>query len=128
MDLLEQCELILKPSIEKYFAIDKSGHDLEHLKRVKNNALFLQSKEGGDKLVIALSALLHDEETPLFYDTYSEQKNANETTIQHIYNKLLRLPENMNTKTAKIVATNRNKILKDFVNQFIDEWKGNFEV
>jgi len=223
MELLEQCIQILKPNIEKYFAIDKSGHDLEHLYRVKNNALYLQSKEGGDRLIIAISALLHDvhrimsiqldryvspeesitkvqeflnllplneeqkqhicyaiahheeynfgqdkvsvtdieslilqdadnldavgaiglvrtlqygvshsikiyeKETPLFYDNYSEQKNAKETTIQHIHNKLLRLPENMNTKTAKKEAKKRNKLMEKFLIQFIKEWNCNFE-
>lgn len=42
------------------FHSESSGHDIWHLKRVLNLALHLQEKEGGDRLVIAVSALLHD--------------------------------------------------------------------
>lgn len=42
------------------FRLESSGHDLHHLKRVLNLALTLQEKEGGDRLVIAVSAFLHD--------------------------------------------------------------------
>ncbi|HNR85542.1 MAG: HD domain-containing protein [Crocinitomicaceae bacterium] len=37
-----------------------TGHDWFHIDRVRNNALYLQSKEGGDVLIIELAALLHD--------------------------------------------------------------------
>jgi len=37
-----------------------SAHDLSHLERVRGNALAIAAKEGGDLLVIELSALLHD--------------------------------------------------------------------
>ncbi len=42
------------------FASDSTGHDLYHLRRVLNLALHLQRHEGGDRLVIAAAALLHD--------------------------------------------------------------------
>lgn len=37
-----------------------TGHDWYHIDRVRNNACYLQSREGGDKLTIELAALLHD--------------------------------------------------------------------
>lgn len=37
-----------------------TGHDWYHIDRVRKNALYLQSQEGGDKEVIELAALLHD--------------------------------------------------------------------
>lgn len=37
-----------------------AGHDIYHLKRVYNNAVMVQSKEGGDKEVILIAALMHD--------------------------------------------------------------------
>ncbi len=37
-----------------------TGHDWYHIDRVRKNALYIQSKEGGDKEVIELAALLHD--------------------------------------------------------------------
>lgn len=50
----------LKEKVKTLFHEDSSGHDIYHLKRVLNNALAIQEKEGGDKLIIAISALLHD--------------------------------------------------------------------
>lgn len=46
--------------IKEMFNSESSGHDIYHLHRVLNLALHLQQKEGGDKLVIGVSALLHD--------------------------------------------------------------------
>lgn len=50
----------LEKEIKEPFHRESSGHDIYHLKRVLNNALALQEKEGGDKIVIAVSAFLHD--------------------------------------------------------------------
>lgn len=38
----------------------ETGHDWYHIDRVRKNALYIQSKEGGDKLIVELAALLHD--------------------------------------------------------------------
>lgn len=46
--------------IKEMFKGEGSGHDIHHLKRVLNNALTIQAKEGGDLYVIAVSALVHD--------------------------------------------------------------------
>lgn len=46
--------------VQKQFSEDSSGHDWYHIERVYNMALYLQSKEGGDRDLIALGALLHD--------------------------------------------------------------------
>ena len=50
----------LQEEIEILFRQESSGHDIYHLKRTLNIALTLQKKEGGDKLIIAVSAFLHD--------------------------------------------------------------------
>lgn len=50
----------LDKKIKEMFRSESSGHDIFHLHRVLNLALHLQEKEGGDKLVIGVSALLHD--------------------------------------------------------------------
>lgn len=50
----------LEAKVEKLFEKDTTGHDIYHLKRVMNTALTIQEKEGGDRLIIAVSALLHD--------------------------------------------------------------------
>lgn len=50
----------LKPLVLKLFSKDSSGHDISHLERTMNIALLLQEYEGGDRIVIGLSAFLHD--------------------------------------------------------------------
>lgn len=50
----------LENEIHELFHKESSGHDIFHLKRVLNLALHIQKKEGGDRLVIAIAAFLHD--------------------------------------------------------------------
>jgi uncharacterized protein len=50
----------LEEAVSGMFHSESSGHDIAHLKRVYNLALTIQSKEGGDKLVIGTAAFLHD--------------------------------------------------------------------
>lgn len=47
-------------SVKKQFAGHGADHDWYHIERVYQMAMYLQSKEGGDPLVIASAALLHD--------------------------------------------------------------------
>lgn len=56
MDVLDKIE----EEIKKDFSSESSGHDFYHIKRVLHLALLIQKREGGDKTVIAVSAMLHD--------------------------------------------------------------------
>lgn len=210
--LIEQ----LKIKVKKYFDSDTTGHNIDHLERTLNYALYLQSKEGGDVIVIGISAFIHDihrilasekkrfvspkeslpvvetflkdlditekqkqhilyaiehhEEyafgkeklivtdieslilqdadnldatgaigivrsfkygtkhgrkdydpnVPLYQDEYTEGKTE-ASTIHHIYNKLLRLGDYMNTKTAKELAKKKTNLMQEFVDMYIEE-------
>lgn len=50
----------LSPLVKDLFSQDSSWHDIYHLDRVLNNALSIQEKEGGDRVVIGIAAFLHD--------------------------------------------------------------------
>lgn len=50
----------LENEIKDIFSNESTGHDIYHLKRVLNNALAIQKKEGGDRLVIGVATFLHD--------------------------------------------------------------------
>jgi len=209
----------LEKEIKKLFQNENSGHDIYHLKRTLNNALTIQKKEGGDKLIIAVSSFLHDihrviqGETGKFcspkdslpkikeilnkvnlteeqkqrilhciefheeYDFSEKGKTVNDietlilqdadnldaigaigiartfyfggannvtlwipekpfdrqtfdesegdtSTIHHFYSKLLKLKENMNTKTGKKMANERHKFMEFYLDKFFREWKG----
>ena len=44
--------------------------------------------------------------------------------IHHFYSKLLRLKDNMNTKTGKKMAYQRHEFMELYLNQFFSEWNG----
>lgn len=50
----------LRDKVKQYFSKDASGHNIDHLERTLAYALYLQSKEGGDKIVVGVSAYIHD--------------------------------------------------------------------
>ena len=50
----------LRIKVSEYFSSDASGHSIDHLDRVLKYALYLQSKEGGDVVVIAVASFVHD--------------------------------------------------------------------
>lgn len=50
----------LKPYVIDLFKRDSSGHDISHLIRTMNTALYLQEKEGEDRIIIGIAAFLHD--------------------------------------------------------------------
>lgn len=59
---IQQKELISATEnfIKQHFASDSSGHDWWHIHRVRNMAVHLAEKEGGDLFLIEMAALLHD--------------------------------------------------------------------
>ncbi|GAB3062426.1 HD domain-containing protein [Salinicoccus sesuvii] len=46
--------------VREFHKKDATGHDYWHIMRVYNNAMMLQDKEGGDRFIIEVAALLHD--------------------------------------------------------------------
>jgi uncharacterized protein len=192
------------------FKNETSGHDINHLERVFNLALRIQSKEGGDRYVIGIAALVHDyhrllnctpkqslskvkkllekagvqkdkipmilhvvehhefdettknvsdketliiqdadkldaigaigvartfsygatQKVPMYEPTMplsTNKYNPNQedpSTIHHFYSKLLKLANNMNTKTGKKLAKHRKEFTKQFAEEFIKEWQG----
>ena len=219
--MLEEYINELKPYVIELFSKDSSGHDISHLIRTMNTALYLQEKEGGDRIIIGISAFLHDAHRAMQNETgsyvsprdsipkireilshinltneqiekicyciehheeynwngknvddintlilqdadnldaigaigigrafsyggshnivmyddkvplnenndYSEFNGNDPTIIHHFYHKLFKLGDNMNTNTAKIIASERIDFMKKFVEKFLIEWNSKY--
>jgi len=61
---------------------------------------------------------------PVTYRSEKEYRENNGPTINHFYEKLLRLKKGMYTKTAKKIARKRHRYLVDYLKQFKRELKG----
>lgn len=109
MELINKTIQLVKEKLEG----TESGHDWFHIERVWKLSLKIQEKEGGDKLIIELAALLHDIADPKFHngdetiatkivtEFLTEQK-----VDQEIIDKVIFIIENMSFK-------NRNDAPKD---------------
>ena len=53
-----------------------------------------------------------------------EYKNSESPTLNHFYEKLFLLKDNMNTETGKKIAQKRHDFMVTFLSQFYAEWDG----
>lgn len=53
-----------------------------------------------------------------------EYYKSESTTINHFYEKLFLLTDLMNTPTAKEIAKNRERYMKEYIEEFMAEWDG----
>ncbi len=66
---------------------------------------------------------LYDPEiSPNLKMTKEEYKRSNNPTINHFYEKLLLLRDQMNTATGRELAEERHKFMLDFLDRFQTEW------
>ena len=57
-------------------------------------------------------------------NTEEDYRTQNRDSINHFYEKLLKLKELMNTGTAKKVAENRHRFMELYLEEFYKEWNG----
>lgn len=56
--------------------------------------------------------------------TREEYKNKKSTSINHFYEKLLKLKDTMMTRTGKELAKSRHEYMMSYLDRFYDEWNG----
>ena len=59
---------------------------------------------------------------PKTFKTLDEVKNTKNHTINHFYEKLLKLKDMMNTETGKKLAKERHEFMEEFLKEFYKEW------
>lgn len=69
--------------------------------------------------------ILYDPDiAPIATMTKEEYKNTQAPTINHFYEKLLRLKELMKTRSGKSLAEKRHNFMLDYLDEFYAEWEG----
>ncbi len=63
---------------------------------------------------------------PLIHNNFEEYKNHRGTSVNHFYEKLLLLKDEMNTATGKRIAEKRHKFIEDYLSMFLSEWNLDF--
>lgn len=54
--------------------------------------------------------------------TEEEYRSGKSTTVNHFHEKLFKLKGLMNTPSARLEAERRDRIMHDFIDEFLDEW------
>lgn len=68
---------------------------------------------------------IHDPKSiPIELMNRESYKNHTGTSIEHFYDKLLKLKDLLHTATAKKIAANRHVFMEKFLEQFYAEWDG----
>ncbi|PIA64181.1 hypothetical protein AQUCO_00201456v1 [Aquilegia coerulea] len=70
--------------------------------------------------------VLHDPNVQPRLDLSKEQymKKDEQTTLNHFYEKLLKLKDLMKTKAGQRRADKRHKFMEEFLKEFYEEWDG----
>ena len=78
---------------------------------------------GGNK-----NRLMYDPDIkPMDFQSLDEVKNLNNHTINHFYEKLLKLRNLINTDTARQIAEERHRFMEIYLDEFYYEWNFNKE-
>ena len=68
---------------------------------------------------------MHDPNIPPKLNMNAEEyHNHISTTVNHFYEKLFSLKDMMNTDSAKEIAWDRERYMREYIDEFMDEWDG----
>ena len=64
------------------------------------------------------------EQEPVEYASRSQYIDRKSSSVNHFYEKLLKLKDNMNTEIARKIAHDRHNFLIKYLDRFFEEWTG----
>lgn len=118
-------------AIENHELYNWNGQNVDDI-----NTLILQDADNLDAIgAIGISRsfmyagthnmLVYTKDYPLNENNDFKEETGNDpSVIHHFYHKLFKLADNMNTQTAKKIADERVKFMKNFTDELINEWDG----
>lgn len=69
--------------------------------------------------------VMYDPEIPPALNMSKEEyRNHVSTTVNHFYEKLFLLKDMMNTNSAREIAKHRERYMKEYIDEFMNEWEG----
>lgn len=69
-------------------------------------------------------ALHNPDESPMSFESYEDFKKYEGSSVNHFYEKLLKLKALMNTDFGRAMAEERHRYMEGFLAQFYEEWQG----
>lgn len=125
-EIIETVCLIIKTMSFKGGVVDSSQSTLEgkvvqdadRLDAIGAIGIARTFTYGGSK-----KQIIYDPEiTPKEFTNLTQVKNSKNHTINHFYEKLLKLKDLMNTKTGLTLAEKRHNYMENFLQEFYSEW------
>lgn len=107
-------------SVERNSLEEKIVHDADKLDAIGAIGIARTFAYGGSK-----GGMMHDPlKKPVMHQSFEEYKKSQSPTINHFYEKLLLLKDQMYTKTGKNMAIHRHAFMEKFLKEFYLEWDG----
>ena len=105
-EIINRATLFVKDILKN----DATGHDFDHVIRVKEKAMYLQRHEGGDIFIISLASLLHDVDDHKLFPN-QDAEDISETDK----NKILEIIQQISFKgkDSQTPSTLEGKIVQD---------------
>ncbi len=122
-NIIDSCvNLAFSKSITEKHELSKEGkivQDADRLDALGAISIARTFTYGGDK-----GLPIYDPNITKVLDEKEYKKTRSKTSINHFYDKVLKVKNLMNTDTAKRIAIHRHEFVEKYLKEFFDEWNG----